>query len=171
MTLTNEKVLVLNATYEPLNVCTVKRAIVLMLKEKAEVVEVSGRQCHSAHATFPLPDVIKLSYFVKIPRGGERKISRRAVFSRDNHRCQYCGSHTHLTIDHVIPRSRGGATSWENIVTSCAPCNAHKGDRLPREVGMHPRTSPRSPSPVAYIFLAVSEMRHSWERYLDYAIA
>lgn len=171
MGLINEKVLVLNATYEPLNVCTAKRAIVLMLKDKAEAVEVSGKQFHSAGCVFPLPDVIKLSYFVRIPRGGSRKVTRRAVLARDNHRCQYCGSRAHLTIDHVIPRSRGGATTWDNIVTSCAPCNTRKGDRLPREAGMHPRTRPRPPSPVAFVFLAVSEIRRSWERYLDYAIA
>lgn len=171
MGLINEKVLVLNATYKPLNVCTAKRAIVLMLKDKAEAVEVSGRQFHSAGCAFPVPDVIKLSYFVRIPRGGSRKVTRRAVLARDNHSCQYCGSHAHLTIDHVIPRSRGGATTWDNIVTSCAPCNTRKGDRLPREAGMHPRTSPRAPSPVAFVFMAVSEIRRSWERYLDYAVA
>lgn len=167
----NDKVLVLNATYEPLNVCTARRAVVLMLKQKAEAVELSGRQFHTADSAFPLPDVIRLSYFVNVPRGGTRKVSRRAVLARDDHRCQYCGSRAHLTIDHVIPRSRGGATTWDNIVTSCAPCNARKGDRLPREAGMHPRTSPRPPSPVAFLFLAVSEVRRSWEQYLDYAVA
>jgi 5-methylcytosine-specific restriction endonuclease McrA len=167
----SDKVLVLNATYEPLNVCTAKRAIVLMLKQKAEVLETSGRWFHSANKIFPLPDVIKLNYFVKVPRGEARKVSRRAVLARDNHRCQYCGSRMHLTIDHVIPRSRGGTTTWDNIVTSCAPCNARKGDRLPREANMHPRTNPRPPDPFAFVYLAVSEIRRSWRRYLDYATA
>ena len=166
-----EQVLVLNATYEPLNVCTAKRAIVLMLKHKAEALEVSGRQYHSTEQAFSVPDVIKLNYFVRVPRGDTRKVSRRAVLARDNHACQYCGSRAHLTIDHVIPRSRGGETSWENIVTSCAPCNVRKGNRLPREAGMHPRTKPRSPEPLAYIFLTVSEIRRSWRRYLEYATA
>lgn len=167
----NNKVLVLNATYEPLNVCTARRAIVLVLKQKAEAVEISGRLFHSADQAFPLPDVIKLGYFVRVPRSGARKVSRRAVLARDNHACQYCGSRSHLTIDHVIPRSRGGTTNWDNIVTSCAPCNARKGDRLPREAGMHPRTSPRPPSPVTFVHLTVSEIRRSWRRYLDYAVA
>jgi 5-methylcytosine-specific restriction endonuclease McrA len=167
----SDKVLVLNATYEPLNVCSAKRAIVLLLKQKAEAVEASGRLLHSADSVFPVPDVIKLSYFVRVPRGDTRRVSRRAVLARDNHSCQYCGSRTHLTIDHVIPRSRGGATTWDNIVTSCAPCNARKGNRLPREANMHPRINPRPPDPFAFIYLAVSEIRRSWKRYLDYAAA
>ncbi len=163
--------LVLNATYEPLNICSAKRAIVLMLKQKAEALENSGRLFRSTTSSFPLPDVIKLNYFVKVPHGEMRKVSRRAVLARDSHSCQYCGSRAHLTIDHVIPRSRGGTTTWDNIVTSCAPCNARKGDRLPREAGMHPRTNPRPPDPFAFIHLAVSEIRRSWRRYLGYATA
>ncbi len=163
--------MVLNATYEPLNICTAKRAIVLMFKQKAEALETSGRFFHSAANSHPLPDVIKLNYFVKVPRAEMRKVSRRAVLARDNHSCQYCGSRAHLTIDHVVPKSRGGATTWDNIVTSCAPCNARKGDRLPREAGMHPRTNPRPPAPFAFIQLAVLEIRRSWRRYLGYATA
>ena len=165
----SDKVLVLNATYEPLNVCTARRAVVLMLKRKAEPLEVSERLYHSSQDAFRLPDVIKLNYYVKVPRGGSRKVSRRAVLARDNHCCQYCGSRAHLTIDHVIPKSRGGATTWENIVTSCAPCNSRKGDRLPREANMHPRTSPRPPDPFSFIHLAVTEIRRSWRQYLEYA--
>jgi len=167
----SNKVLVLNATFEPLNICTARRAIVLMLKQKAEVLEVSGRRYHSAELTVPVPDVIRLNYFVRIPRGGRRRVSRRAVLARDRHRCQYCGSSHHLTIDHVIPRSRGGDSSWENIVTSCAPCNSRKGDRLPREANMRLQARPRPPEPLAFIYLAVTDIHRSWKRYLQYAPA
>ena len=167
----SDKVLVLNATYEPLNVCTARRAIVLMLKQKAEAVEMSGRMYHSAENAFPLPNVIKLSYFVRVPRGDRRRVSRRAVLARDDHRCQYCGSRSHLTIDHVIPRSRGGASNWENMVASCAPCNARKGDRLPSEANMRLNRAPRPPEPFAFAFMAVTEIHRSWKRYLDYAVA
>lgn len=167
----SDKVLVLNATYEPLNVCTAKRAIVLMLKQKAEALEVSGRLLHSAEKAFPLPSVIRLNYFVRVPRADRRRVSRRAVLARDRHRCQYCGSRSHLTIDHVVPRSRGGDSTWENIVTSCAPCNSRKGDRLPREANMHLRSRPKPPEPLAFIHMAVNEIHRSWLRYLEYASA
>lgn len=167
----SRKVLVLNASYEPLNVCTVKRAIVLMLKQKAEAIESSRRMLHSATASIPVPNVIRLSYYVRIPRGEVRKVSRRAVLARDSHRCQYCGNRSHLTIDHIIPRSRGGPSSWENIVTSCAPCNTRKGDCLPREVDMVLRVPPRPPEPLAFIYMAVTEVHRSWRRYLEYSTA
>jgi 5-methylcytosine-specific restriction endonuclease McrA len=167
----SQKVLVLNATYEPLNVCTVKRAIVLMLKKKAQALELSSRSYHSVVAAFPVPNVIMLNYYVRVPRGDVRKVSRRAVLARDSNRCQYCGSRSHLTIDHVLPRSRGGTNSWENIVTSCAPCNARKGDRLPREADMVLKAAPRPPDPLAFVYMAVSEVHRSWHRYLEYAVA
>jgi 5-methylcytosine-specific restriction endonuclease McrA len=167
----SDKVLVLNATYEPLNICSARRAIVLMLKQKAEAVEMSGRTIHSAENSFALPNVIKLSYFVRVPRSDARRVSRRAVLARDQHRCQYCGSRSHLTIDHIVPRSRGGDSTWENIVTSCAPCNSRKGDRLPAEANMSLRSKPRPPEPLAFIFMAVNEIHRSWKRYLDYAVA
>ncbi|RJQ43606.1 MAG: HNH endonuclease [Gaiellales bacterium] len=167
----SHKVLVLNATYEPLNVCTVKRAIVLMLKKKAEALESSRKAYHSETRTIPVPNVIRLSYFVRVPRGEVRKVSRRAVLARDSHCCQYCGSRSHLTIDHVIPRSRGGSSSWDNIVTSCATCNARKGDRLPREADMVLRAAPRPPDPLAFIYMAVTEVHRSWRRYLEYSTA
>jgi len=167
----SHKVLVLNATYEPLNVCSARRAIVLMLKRKAEAVEMSGRSFHSADRTFIIPNVIKLAYYVRVPRGGSRKVSRRAVLARDRHRCQYCGSHAHLTIDHIIPRSRGGASTWDNIVTSCATCNTRKGDRLLAEANMTLTVNPRPPEPHAFIYLSVTEVHRSWKQYLQYAVA
>ncbi len=167
----SHKVLVLNATYEPLNVCSARRAVVLMLKHKAEAVEMSGRSFHSAERDFPIPYVVRLSYYVRAPRGEARKLSRRAVLARDRHRCQYCGSRAHLTIDHIVPRSRGGASTWDNIVTSCAPCNTRKGSRLPVEANMALLSKPRPPDPLSFIYIAVSEIHLSWQQYLDYAVA
>ena len=137
------RVLVLNATYEPINVCTVRRAVVLLLKEKAELLERGRWELHSESSTLARPVVIRLVSYVNVPRDAHRrKITRRAVFARDSWTCQYCGSRSNLTVDHVIPRSKGGSSSWENIVASCAPCNRRKGDRLPRQAGMHPRARP-----------------------------
>ena len=124
--------LVLNATYEPINVCTVRRATVLLLKAKAEVVEIGQHDLRWARGSMHKPVVIRLVTYVRIPRDShKRKITRRAVFARDDWQCQYCGARTSLTVDHVIPRSKGGGSDWENIVASCAPCNRRKGDRLP----------------------------------------
>ena len=139
------RVLVLNATYEPINVCTVRRAAVLLLKEKAELVERASWELRSEHTHMPRPVVIRLMSYVRVPRDAERrKITRRAVFARDGWSCQYCGSRSSLTVDHVIPRSKGGPSTWDNIVASCAPCNRRKGDRLPAQANM-PHTY-RSPS-------------------------
>ena len=139
--------LVLNATYEPINVCTVRRAVVLLLKEKAEVLEHAEWELHSATRSISRPMVIRLVSYVRIPRDTHRrKITRRAVFARDNWTCQYCGAHSNLTVDHVIPRSKGGVSSWDNIVASCAPCNRRKGNALPRQAGMQLLTQPRTPA-------------------------
>ena len=125
-----QQVLVLNASYEPLNVTTVRRASVLVFKGKAEVIEKLDRPLSSATRTFPWPHVIRLVTYVRVPRAVQRKISRRALFARDGWRCVYCGDgHGRLTLDHVVPRSRGGESIWENVVTACAPCNHRKGDR------------------------------------------
>src|SRR5438105_6868833 len=146
------RVLVLNATYEPINVCTVRRAVVLLLKEKAEVIEHSEWELRSVSRSIQRPVVIRLVTYVRIPRDTHRrKITRRAVFARDGWACQYCGSRSNLTVDHVIPRSKGGASVWENIVASCAPCNRRKGDQLPRQANMHPRRRPRTPNPHIFI--------------------
>lgn len=122
--------LVLNATFEPINVCTVRRAVVLLLKEKAEMLEHGEYHLHSGSSTVQRPMVIRLVSYVRVPRDTHRrKITRRAVFARDDWTCQYCGSRGNLTVDHVIPRSKGGGSTWDNIVASCAPCNRRKGTR------------------------------------------
>ena len=125
-----------------------RRAAVLLLKEKAEMLEHAAWELRSEHTAIPRPVVIRLVTFVKVPRDTHRrKITRRAVFARDGWTCQYCGSRSNLTVDHVIPRSKGGPSSWENIVASCAPCNRRKGDNLPDRVNMHPRTGAHRAEP------------------------
>jgi len=163
-------VLVLNATYEPINVCTVRRAVVLMLKRKAELVEHAEWQLHSERTTIDRPVVIRLTSYVSIPRDAHRrKITRRAVFARDGWACQYCGAASNLTVDHVIPRSKGGPSSWENIVASCAPCNRRKGDRLPRQANMHPRRAPSTPRAEIFIQVASPTIPAAWRAYLPAA--
>ena len=139
------RVLVLNASYEPINVCNVRRATVLVLKERAEILERGEGALHSERLTFERPCVIRLVRYVRVPRDvHRRKITRKAVLARDAWTCQYCGRQAAagLTVDHVIPRSRGGQSVWENIVASCAPCNRKKGNLTPREARMHPRSQP-----------------------------
>ena len=161
-----QHVLVLNASYEPLNVCSVRRAHVLVHKGRAELVEKLERPLRSASGAFPWPHVIRLLEYVRVPRAVQRKISRRALFARDDWRCQYCGSGGKLTLDHVVPRSRGGDSVWENVVTSCAPCNLRKGNRLVDEVRMHLRRQPRPPAPALFVTLSAPTVPETWRPYL-----
>ena len=159
--------LVLNATFEPINVCTVRRAVVLLLKEKAELLERGRWELHSESTTLARPTVIRLVTYVRVQRDAhQRKITRRAVFARDGWTCQYCGSRSNLTVDHVIPRSKGGSSSWDNIVASCAPCNRRKGDQLPRQVGMRLSRQPRMPNPTVFIHVASPTIPVAWQQYL-----
>jgi 5-methylcytosine-specific restriction endonuclease McrA len=163
-----QQVLVLNSSYEPLNVCTVRRAHVLVFKGRAEVIEEYEQPLCSATDTFARPHVIRLLSYVHVPRAIKRKISRRALFARDGWRCGYCGSSTgKLTLDHIVPRSRGGESVWENVVASCASCNHRKGDRLLAEVEMALRISPRPPAPVVFISLAAATIPANWRPYLQ----
>ncbi len=165
------QVLVLNSTYEPVNVCSTRRAVVLLLKEKAEVVETGDGLIRSERETLLTPVVIRLRFYVRLPRAANRRLSRRAILARDGFRCQYCGSTRHLTIDHVVPRSRGGLDSWENVVTSCAPCNVRKGACLPSEVGMSPSRKPRPPLPGDFVLASNRIVPEAWLPYLDFAVA
>jgi 5-methylcytosine-specific restriction endonuclease McrA len=165
---TGSRVLVLNASYEPINVCTMRRAAVLVLKERAEVLEERSGALRSERLALARPCVIRLIRYVRIPRDvHRRKITRKAVLARDAYTCQYCGRQAHrLTVDHVIPRSRGGSLSWDNIVASCAPCNRRKGNRLPREAKMHPVSRPKPPGPQVFIRIASPRIPVVWEPYL-----
>lgn len=161
------RVLVLNASYEPINVCTVRRAIVLILKEKAEVLDEHDIELHSERNSISRPSVIRLRAYVRIPyQSFRRKITRRAVFARDGWECQYCGRRGSLTMDHVIPRSKGGDTSWENVVACCASCNRRKGDRSVSQSGMKLRTRPRPPHATIFIHVASPTIPTQWLPYV-----
>jgi 5-methylcytosine-specific restriction endonuclease McrA len=165
------QVLVLNSTYEPVNVCSTRRAVVLLLKGRAETVETGDNVLHSEKTSLAVPTVVRLVHYVRLPRAEGRRLSKRAVLARDGFRCQYCGSARHLTIDHIIPRSRGGPTCWENVITSCAPCNARKGACLPSEVGMSPSRKPRPPLPGDFVLASQRMVPEAWLPYLEFAVA
>jgi 5-methylcytosine-specific restriction endonuclease McrA len=162
------RVLVLNASYEPINVCTTRRAAVLLLKERAEMLEERDGALRSERLALARPCVIRLVRYVRIPRDVHRRnITRKAVLARDAWTCQYCGHQAAgLTVDHVMPRSRGGESVWENIVASCAPCNRRKGNRTPHEARMHPATRPKAPGPNVFIRIASPRIPAAWEQYL-----
>ena len=160
------KALVLNASYEPLCVVPVRRAVVLVLKEKAEVLHAADRELHSERTTMPAPSVIRLTYFVKVPFRARAALNRRAVFARDGNRCQYCGA-TAENIDHVVPRSRGGQHIWENVVAACRPCNTRKEDRSVHEAGLVLHRRPVAPKEMTWIIVAVGSVHPQWEPYLQ----
>ena len=151
----------LNATYEPLCVVPVRRAVILVLKEKAEVLQHRDEELHSERMSLPVPSVIRLVHFVRVPFRARAPLSRRSVFVRDGHRCQYCGAAAE-NIDHVIPRSRGGEHVWENVVASCRPCNAAKEDRLLSETHLKLRRPPFAPKETIWIVVAVGTVDPAW---------
>jgi 5-methylcytosine-specific restriction endonuclease McrA len=160
------RTLVLNAGYEPLAVVSFKRALALVMNEKATVVEVDvDNPVWGITAVYDRPSVIILSRYVRIPRGRAVPVSRRGVLRRDNHRCAYCGKAA-STIDHVQPRSRGGADSWENLVACCLRCNNVKGDRTPSEMGWDLRATPGIPRDTAWLVRGAERAQPQWEGYL-----
>jgi 5-methylcytosine-specific restriction endonuclease McrA len=159
------RALILNATYEPLTVVRERRAVVLVLSEKAEILESNGMVFHSERVTIPAPSVVRLNYFVKVPYRARASLSRRAVLVRDNFECQYCGSPAE-NVDHVVPRSRGGGHSWDNVVAACKACNARKENRLLADVELHLRHKPTPPHESVWIVVAVDRVDPLWEQYL-----
>jgi 5-methylcytosine-specific restriction endonuclease McrA len=159
--------LVLNATYEPLCVVPLRRAVVLVLAEKAVIVETSADVMHSERLSVPIPTVVRLSHFVRVPFRREVPLTRRAVLERDDHACAYCGTKAD-TIDHVRPRSRGGLHVWANVVAACARCNHRKGDRLLGELGWHLHTPPTQPPPTVALVMGWASREPSWEPYLHW---
>jgi 5-methylcytosine-specific restriction endonuclease McrA len=157
--------LVLNASFQPLCVVPTRRALVLALKGKAEVLHTNGHIYRSETLELHAPTVVRLNYFVKVPYRARASLSRRAVFIRDNYECQYCGRPAE-NVDHVIPRSRGGLHTWENVVASCRPCNSRKENRSPADVGMHLRHRPRAPHESVWILVAADRIDPSWTQYL-----
>lgn len=162
-------VLVLNATYEPLSIVSVKRAIILLLKEKAELLEAAEARLRAEQVSMPVPVVIRMVYYVRVPRNLGIPLSRRTVLARDQYTCQYCGAspgRAELTIDHVLARSRGGVTEWENVVAACRTCNQNKGSRTPKEAGMRLRREPFRPRFIALTVLSEPHSRDVWQKYL-----
>jgi len=163
----NQSVLVLNQNYEPLNICRARRAIVLVYEGKAEMLEDGAGFIHSASCEFPLPSVIRLSYIIKRPRP-KRRLTRLEVFNRDRYTCQYCGKEARqLTLDHVIPRYRGGEQTWENVVSACIPCNRRKAGRTPKEAGMRLMNCPSPPRDHLPFYIPLPlKTQTQWQKYL-----
>jgi 5-methylcytosine-specific restriction endonuclease McrA len=159
------RALVLNASYQPLCVVPVRRALVLAIKGKAEVVHTNGQVFRSESLEIIAPSVIRLNYFVKVPYRARTSLSRRAVFVRDGFKCQYCGRAAE-NVDHVIPKSKGGTHNWDNVVAACRSCNARKENRAPGDVGMHLRRPPVQPHESVWIVVAVERVDPVWEQYL-----
>ena len=162
-------VLVLNATYEPISVVSVRRAVVLLLKEKAELIEAAEAQLRAERLTIPMPLVIRLVYYVRIPYRVSLPVTRRTVLARDHYTCQYCGRQPprkELTIDHILPRSREGCTAWENVTTACQRCNGRKGNRTPEEANMCLLSRPARPRYVAMAMVEGTRFRQSWDKYM-----
>ncbi|NCO34540.1 MAG: HNH endonuclease [Armatimonadetes bacterium] len=166
---TNSNVLVLNQNYEPLNITSVRRAIVLLCMGKAEAVKDDTGYVHTVDDSFRVPTVVRLAHFVKRPVP-ELKLSRKSILARDEYTCQYCGDGGphNLTLDHVVPRVRGGKTEWENLVCCCLKCNNKKGNRTPQEVSMSLRHPPRKPKYVPYISFPKFVAATHNEEFLEY---
>jgi 5-methylcytosine-specific restriction endonuclease McrA len=149
---TDYDVLLLNANYEPLNVCNIRRAVSLVLVGKAEVIQDGVQQVRSSEHKWAAPSVVRMRYQVRRPMP-QLRLSRHSILARDCHTCQYCGSTRDLTIDHVLPRWNGGSNSWDNLVTCCRKCNLKKGDKTPEQAKMKLARHPRRPQYVPYLSL------------------
>lgn len=165
----NNTVLVLNQNYEPLNICNIRRALILVIGGKAEVLEEGPEGVATTSAIFPAPSVIRLVYFIRRPRP-RVKLSRREIFLRDSYTCQYCGRQSNeLTVDHIVPRSRGGAHEWENVISACKPCNHSKGQKSLAEARMSLKTEPHEPRAGQYYTIErrlSSSVRDDWAKFL-----
>jgi len=165
-------VLVLNASYEPINITPVRRAVVLVLKGVATAEEEDGSYIHATRAAYRVPSVIRLREFRRIPFQ-TRALSRKNILLRDRSTCQFCGrvlAATELTLDHVVPRSRGGHTDWDNLVACCHPCNNRKGDRTPDEAGLRLLRSPRpfTLHTSRQLMRMMGKSDERWRKYLFY---
>ncbi len=167
MGITTAPVLVLNQNYEPLNVCTVRRAFVLVDRGKAEILENGRGHLHTPTALYAIPSIIRLVYLIHRPRPRGR-LTRRDVFLRDRFTCQYCGRHTKdLTLDHVVPRRRDGGHDWDNVVAACKPCNHRKAGRTPQEARFHLIRQPFQPPYSFYrTFYVHLEQQIEWRKFV-----
>ena len=157
--------LLLNATYAPIRLVPIRRAVLMVLSQRAEVVEESGEVFRSEKKTVPVPSVIRLVRIVRIPYQAKVKLARKALAARDKGLCGYCGK-PGQNIDHIVPRSRGGKNEWTNVVWACMGCNDRKADKLLSEVRMTLRVKPYAPKGKAWLIVAVGTIEPEWEPYL-----
>lgn len=158
--------LILNQDFSAIAVCTVHKAFLLVYLEKAEMVtKANGSVLRTISTSYPVPSVIRLQHYVKVPYYGIA-LSRHNVLRRDNFLCQYCGTSRNLTLDHMLPRSRGGETNWLNLVTACSKCNSRKGDRTPEEAGLRLLNKPSRPSLLTFLQLHLNTQNEDWTTYL-----
>jgi 5-methylcytosine-specific restriction endonuclease McrA len=163
----NSRVLVLNQDFSPLMVCSVERAFILVYLKKSELVRpANGYKLHSVTQTYPMPSVIRLNRYVNAPYKGVN-LTRQNIFKRDNNECQYCGTRKELTIDHVMPRARGGTDTWTNLVAACKKCNAKKGDYTPEEAKMALRKKPYKPSYSIFLRDHMNGQGSDWDVFLS----
>ncbi len=162
------RALVLNASFEPLSIVATQRAVCLVIDETADLIEAGEGVIRSQYLTVPVPAVIRLRSMVRAPRIREAALSRRAVFARDGYRCQYCGERAD-SIDHVVPRSRGGRDVWDNLAAACLPCNSRKRDRTPDEAGMRLLRPCRAPRTTAWLTIGSHLVPETWKPYLPQA--
>ncbi|RNC84686.1 MAG: HNH endonuclease [Balneola sp.] len=162
----NANVLVLNQDYQPLSICSVQRSMKLLFLEKAELLhDDPEKELRTPRDAYQYPSVIRLRSYIRIPYT-KVVLSRRNVMRRDNFECQYCGSRSNLTIDHVIPKSRGGGDTWENLATACERCNVKKGNKTPREAEMPLRSKPYRPIPITFFRDYNGFVQEPWKPYL-----
>jgi 5-methylcytosine-specific restriction endonuclease McrA len=162
-----KQVLVLNQDFSPLTLCSVERAFLLLFLKKADLVhDAPGETIRTVTAHFPMPSVIRLQKYIFIPYKTVM-LSRQNVFKRDSHQCQYCGNRKELTLDHVLPKSRGGQTTWQNLVAACKRCNSLKGDKTPEEAQMPLKKSPFKPSYVMFVRNFSGLTSEEWLKYLS----
>ena len=162
----NSRVLVLNQNYEPMSVCSARRALILLYLEKAEMIERNHEVVRSVSQAIPLPSIVRLSRLIHVPRK-RILLNRKNIIKRDNHQCQYCGTTDGpVTVDHILPKDRGGGDTWENLVCACMNCNTKKRNRTPREAGMTLLKKPRKPGYLFFIqhFVGIPDDR--WKPYL-----
>ena len=161
------RTLVLNASNEPLSVVAARRAIVLLYRKRADLVARSERTWHAESISFVVPSVVRLRRFVTVPYNRSVPLSRRAIFLRDDHRCQYCGRHAE-NIDHVIPKVQGGKHVWENVVASCQRCNSRKGGRTPSQAGLTLIRTPTRPGRFDWVYVAAGgHTDRTWQPFIS----
>ncbi len=162
----SSRVLVLNADYSALTICSIYKAFLLIYTHKAELVSQGDGPLRSVSKAYPMPSIIRLNKYINMPFRGGVVLNRHNIFKRDGHSCQYCGNTRNLTLDHVWPRSRGGKTSWENLVTACKGCNNRKGDLTPDEANMPLNMRPYKPSFVMFLRDLSGRVSEDWLTYL-----